>query len=444
MSASVAERLIAAGMSEVEAQKKSASFAELERRLPAGGTGEVMRWFVPGRIEVLGKHTDYAGGRSLLCTAERGFCVAAVAREDNVVRITDTIRRQSSEFELSAELAVPDFSWRLYPAVVARRLARNFPGELRGADIALASDLPSAAGMSSSSALVVAMHAVLSEVNRLSEREEYRANITNTEDLAGYLGCIENGQTFKLLTGDVGVGTFGGSEDHTAILCSEAGHLKQYSFCPVRLEQTVDFPRDCAFVIGVSGVVANKTGAAKARYNHASQGVRSILEVWRKASGSNAATLAEAATSAPDAAERIRAALNKSGGTESKWLADRFDQFWRESEIIIPRASEALTRHDLEAFGELVGESQAGAESLLGNQVPETVWLVREARALGAYAASAFGAGFGGSVWTLVPRDEAGEFAASWQRAYETSPYQAAKSSQFFVTIPGPPMVSLE
>src|SRR6516164_697870 len=199
MSASVAERLIAAGMSEVEAQKKSASFAELERRLPAAGTGEVMRWFVPGRIEVLGKHTDYAGGRSLLCTAERGFCVAAVAREDNVVRITDTIRRQSSEFELSAELAVPDFSWRLYPAVVARRLARNFPGELRGADIALASDLPSAAGMSSSSALVVAMHAVLSEVNRLSEREEYRANITNTEDLAGYLGCIENGQTFKLL-----------------------------------------------------------------------------------------------------------------------------------------------------------------------------------------------------------------------------------------------------
>src|SRR6516164_1591929 len=171
MSASVAERLIAAGMSEVEAQKKSASFAELERRLPAAGTGEVMRWFVPGRIEVLGKHTDYAGGRSLLCATERGFCVAAVSREDNVVQITDALRGQGCKFSITAELPIPDSAWRLYPAIVARRLARNFPGELRGADIALVSDLPPAAGMSSSSSLVVAMYTVLSTLNGLSERD---------------------------------------------------------------------------------------------------------------------------------------------------------------------------------------------------------------------------------------------------------------------------------
>ena len=54
--------------------------------------------------------------------------------------------------------------------------------------------------MSSSSALVVAMFAVLSAVNRLSEREEYAANIHRIEDLAGYLGCIENGQTYQSLT----------------------------------------------------------------------------------------------------------------------------------------------------------------------------------------------------------------------------------------------------
>lgn len=38
-----------------------------------------------------------------------------------------------------------------------------------------------------------------------------------------YLGCIENGQSFKTLVGDKGVGTFGGSEDHTAIMASEPG-----------------------------------------------------------------------------------------------------------------------------------------------------------------------------------------------------------------------------
>ena len=38
------------------------------------------------------------------------------------------------------------------------------------------------------------------------------------------------------------VGTFGGSEDHTAIMCCTAGHLAQYAFCPTRLEATLAFP----------------------------------------------------------------------------------------------------------------------------------------------------------------------------------------------------------
>ena len=444
MSSRVAERLIAAGMSMAEAGKKAELFAKLERGLSAVDGAEVMRWFVPGRIEVLGKHTDYAGGRSLLCTAERGFCVTAVPRNDSLVRIRDVVRDQAFEFTLSPDLSLPDSSWRLYAAVVARRLTRNFRGAVRGADIAIASDLPSAAGMSSSSALVVAIYAVLSAVNRIDEREEYRTNIVSAEGLAGYLGCIENGQTFGTLAGDAGVGTFGGSEDHTAILCSEAGRLKQYSFCPVRLERTVDFPRDCVFIIGVSGVVADKTGSARDRYNRASQGVRSILEIWRSVSGSNAATLAEAANSSPDAPRQICAALKeRAGAGDSQWLLARFEQFWRESHVIIPQAGDALSHHDLPAFGGLVAESQAGAEKLLGNQVPETVWLVREARALGAHAASAFGAGFGGSAWALVVRSRADEFVECWREAYLTSRFPAARSSEFFVTAPGSPMVRL-
>jgi galactokinase len=440
----IVARLITAGMSVTEADTKARLFIDLEQQLSPPGVAEIMRWFVPGRIEVLGKHTDYAGGRSLLCTAERGFCVAAVARKDSLVCIKDAVREQAFEFTISPELAVPASSWRLYAAVVARRLARNFAGAVKGADIALASDLPSAAGMSSSSALVVAIYAVLSAANQIDQREEYRANISSAEDLAGYLGCIENGQTFKSLTGDAGVGTFGGSEDHTAILCSEPGHLKQYSFCPVRLERTVEFPRDCTFVIGVSGVVADKTGSAKARYNRASQGVQSTLALWRSASGSKASTLAEAATSSPETPEQIRAALGLSANTKnSRWLLDRFDQFWRESEEIIPRAGDALAKRDLQAFGELVAESQAAAETLLGNQIPETVWLAREARALGAHAASAFGAGFGGSVWALVSRNRADEFVESWRDAYLTSEFYAARSSQFFLTAPGPSIVRL-
>ena len=443
MSTPIVERLTQAGMSEAESLKKALLFATLDSHLANASRSQPLRWFVPGRIEVLGKHTDYAGGRSLLCTAERGFCVAAVPRQDSLVQIHDVVRNQSFEFTISPELAVPASSWRLYTAVLARRLARNFPGPHLGANIALASDLPSAAGMSSSSALLVAIFAVLSAANRLNQRPEYLADIHTAEDLAGYLGCIENGQSYKSLAGDGGVGTFGGSEDHTAILASEPGRLKRYSFCPVRLEATVDLPPDCTFVIAVSGVVADKTGTAKASYNRASQAVRSILEVWSSVTGSNPASVAAAANSSPDAPVRLRAALRESKAPDTGWLLHRFDHFWRESEVILPQAFDALARGDLHRFGGLVDESQSAAASLLGNQVPEIIWLARKARELGALAASAFGAGFGGSAWALVYRNDAPDFMAHWRDAYECSEFSAAGASQFFVTSAGPPMTPL-
>lgn len=437
----IAERLTSAGMSEAEARAKSVTFETLDRHLPA--KAEPLRWFVPGRLEVLGKHTDYAGGRSLLCTAERGFCIAAIPRGDSVVRINDIVRRKTVELSLSPDLPIPAYGWTVYPSVVVRRLAHNFPGANIGADIILASDLPSAAGMSSSSALVVAIFTVLSAVNQLAQRSEYIANVTSHEDLAGYLGYIENGQTYKSLIGDGGVGTFGGSQDHTAILTSEPGHLKQYSFCPVRFERAVKLPEDCVFAIGVSGVVADKTGSSKANYNRASLAVRSILDIWRKASGLSPATLAAAATSSPDAPDRIRAALRESRSTNADWLLRRFDQFLLESETIIPQASEALARGDVTAFGSMVDQSQDATEKLLGNQVAETIWLAAEARALGAYAASAFGAGFGGSVWALVARQDADAFAKRWQQAYQHSGHAASRNRQFFFTPAGPPMIKI-
>jgi galactokinase len=153
-------------------------------------------------------------------------------------------------------------------------------------------------------------------------------------------------------------------------------------------------------------------------------------------------TLAEAAASA-DSTDSIRAALREatSKNADFAWLLDRFEQFWKESEEIIPRASDALVRNDLECFGQLVNESQVAAESLLRNQVPETTWLAKEASSLGAYAASAFGAGFGGSVWALVSTAEAAQFARRWHRAYERSSFDAAAQSEFFVTDAGPALI---
>jgi galactokinase len=112
-----------------------------------------------------------------------------------------------------------------------------------------------------------------------------------------------------------------------------------------------------------------------------------------------------------------------------------------ECSEVIPGAADALARCDMKELGLLIDRSQAAAERLLSNQIPETIALARLARELGATAASAFGAGFGGSVWALVEANRAEEFISEWADRYRSrSPFSADRSS-FFLTCAGPAMI---
>ncbi len=430
-------------MSEHEAERKEALFYKAAaglRKLADLGDDAVFRIWVPGRIEFLGQHTDYAGGRSLLCAAERGIYVAATARGDNVLRVQDAVSGDVVECSLGDRAVgastLVSAGWSTYVHAVAARVARNFGAPLRGADVVVASDLPQAAGMSSSSALMVAIFLALSRANDLQSRAEYRRAIRNCEQLAEYLGTIENGQSFGELDGELGVGTFGGSEDHTAIVCARAGTLLQYAFGPVRLERAVSFPKDHALVVATSGVAAEKTGAVRERYNRLSTMGREVLEQWQSTTGGQYPSLGAAINASPDAAERIRRMLR---GDAPK-LA-RFEHFLLESNTFVPAAADALAQNDLGKLGTTVDRSQQAAEELLRNQIQETIFLARSARELGAVAASAFGAGFGGSVWALVADAEASTFQERWGETYVSRFPVAAEKAEILVTRPGPPVV---
>ena len=442
----MADRLVVAGLSRPAAEAKAELFCRCLKALgeTGGSAGSVHTLYVPGRIEVLGKHTDYVGGRSLLAAVERGFCVAARARNDDRVWIAP-LDTQAVGFAISSNLSASSGGWPNYPMTVARRLARNFPIEWRGADVVFGSDLPAAAGMSSSSALVTASFLVLSSLNKLYRLDAYRGSITSKEDLAGYLGAIENGQSFGLLAGDRGVGTFGGSEDHTAMLCCRPGALVQYAFCPVRGEGNIEFPDTFVLVVGCSGVRAEKTGSAMAKYNRVSALARDVLEAWREATGRSDPSLGAALASSVEALRRLREILRSDSipSERSRELVRRSEQFQAESNEIIPVAGEALSRGDLAEFGRLVDRSQELAETHLGNQVPNTVFLARSARELGAVAASAFGAGFGGAVWAMVPVKESQRFLTQWARRYRQAFGDVAGESTFLLTRPGPAAFSL-
>ncbi len=380
---------------------------------------EAFAFVVPGRIEVLGKHTDYAGGRSLTCATEQGFRLVVAPRQDTRVVVTDVAREATAEVSIDRHLETDTPDWTRYLRVVVRRLASDFGDELVGADIAMVSDLPPASGMSSSSALVVGLFTALARVNALGERAEYRDSLGRPEELAGYLGAVENGYPFAGFAADRGVGTFGGSEDHTAIVCSESGALGQYSYAPVRPERSVLVPARHLFVVASSGVRAKKTGGALGDYNRLSSSAAAAADVWRRAAGgigSDLGTILESGVDPGLVLEVVgRAGTDDFTGEE---LAQRVRHFDRESRAFVPQAADALEQGDLAVFGLVVDRSQALAERLLGNQIPETRELAEGARELGAVAASAFGAGFGGAVWALVEEDEAEEFAQSWLERY--------------------------
>jgi galactokinase len=148
----------------------------------------------------------------------------------------------------------------------------------------------------------------------------------------------------------------------------------------------------------------------------------------------------------PEAPTRLQSAIRdgQSDAFPPADLTKRLAHFLLENETLVPAAARALADGDVETFGRVADESQRGAENLLTNQVPETIALTRFARELGAAASSAFGAGFGGSVWALVLATDAQEFTDRWRARYGTlaRPRVLARSS-FFLTAAGPPATSL-
>lgn len=430
--------LTAAGCSRPAATAYANLFAACAASLVNFGktaTSRTIALLVPGRIEVLGKHTDYAGGRSMLAAIERGFCLIGIPRCDRQIYLFDVHRKTQIHFAITPTLTPTVGHWSNYPMTVARRIAQNFPGDLLGAEVAFSSNLPAASGMSSSSALMIATFLALSHVNRLPLRPAYQTEINSPEDLASYLATLENGTSFGSLKGDRGVGTLGGAEDQTAILCARPGQIRQYAYRPVRWERTIRVPENLLFAIAASGVVAEKTGQSMQQYNRLSLLTTAIVELWQEHTGQPHPHLEAIVSSNPNAANQLTAWLRKAKhpNFHADQLVARFEHFLAASRQIVPAVPGILQDDALVTFGNLADRSQKLGIELLGNQVPETIYLAQTARRLGAHAATSFGAGFGGSTWALIEVEQQETFLQGWEGMYRKK-FPARKSQATFLT----------
>lgn len=397
------------------------------------------RWFVPGRLEAFGKHTDYCGGQVLVAALPRGFAVAARARADGRVLVADVANGVSAQ--LTATGSGPARTgWASYVDVTLRRLAANFPGAPLGLDLAFGSNMPRAAGASSSSALVIAVATALVTRGRLTEREEWRQAIRTAEDHATYCGCIESGAGFGPLAGASGVGTHGGSEDHTAILLSQAGQLGHYRFVPTQRIASVPCPADWTFVVATSGVHADKAGAVRDRYNRATELARTLVRLWNESMASGEPSLA-AIVEQPFAVDELSRLARSAAPSDSAPLLRRLQHFIAE-DALVAQAAAACATGDAAAIGESAQASQRHAEELLQNQVPQTATLAALARGCGAHGGTSFGAGFGGGVWALVSGGDVPAFAEAWLAAY-TARHPGMANVSWFAARPGPGVMAV-
>jgi len=189
----------------------AAAFAASYGREPDGV------WRAPGRVNLIGEHTDYNDGLVLPIALPRQIMLAAAARDDGVLRLRS---RQDEEYaELALDALAPGSveGWTSYPAGAAWVLrAAGYP--IGGADVLVDSDLPTGAGLSSSAALLC-------------------ATATALLDLAGVR--VEPGQVARLAQRAENdfAGAPVGLMDQMASMCCTAGHALFFDVAAMSVAQ---------------------------------------------------------------------------------------------------------------------------------------------------------------------------------------------------------------
>jgi galactokinase len=134
---------------------------DLQQRFGAFASRAGRVAFAPGRINLIGEHTDYSAGFVLPASLALGTWTVAATRDDSTIRVLSEGQQETAEFALDVTPAMARKSWSDYVAGVVWSL-QQLGCRLRGADLLISSDVPMGSGLSSSAALEVSVaHALL-------------------------------------------------------------------------------------------------------------------------------------------------------------------------------------------------------------------------------------------------------------------------------------------
>ena len=342
----------------------------------------------PGRVNLIGDHTDHDGGLALPFALPLRTQVTARRRTDDVVVALSA--SQDAAVRAGPETQPGEVvGWGAYVAGVCWAL-RRAGFHVPGADLGVESDVPVGVGLSSSHALQIAVaYALLA----LDGAEPSRGEVVEI------VQASENEY----------VGVPSGLLDQLAILSAREGHLVLVDVSAPRASRAVPVPCDLD-AAGLSLLVVD-SGAAHALDDGGYAHIVRDLDVARRAVGASSLRALGEQIGTDDGVERVRLAV------ADERVAARAQHVLTENERV--RRAVALCREGrVREIGPLLAASHASMRRDLRNSDPvvdATVETLAEAGALGARMT---GGGFGGSVVALVDRPRAGEAREAVRRTY--------------------------
>jgi len=339
-------------------------------------------WFAPGRVNLIGEHTDYSDGFVLPVAIDRGVLVAAAPRDDGRLRCWSLQETEAADLRLEAIGPGKVEGWAAYPAGVAWALGQSAtggsqrparagaepPAPFSGADLVVDGDVPAGAGLSSSAALECATALALAEPS----------------GALGKLGPVELAALARRAEVEV-VGMPCGVMDQMISMLGQAGHAL---FLDTRTMATEQLP--LALEAAGLRLLVIDTRATHRLVEGAYAERRASVERAARVLG-----LPALRDATPALVEASAAALGDPGLRRARHVVTENARVLETVEL--------LRKGALDRLGPVLSASHASMRDDFEISCPELDTAVSAAVAVGALGARMTGGGFGGSALAVVP-----------------------------------------
>lgn len=325
--------------------------------------------YAPGRIEIIGNHTDYNGGSVLGAALNYGIDVALVrSSDDNFHFVSEAVE---SEVVVSRNSLVPlvgDFAWANYPLGIVKIMMEEGLPVSEGVNFYATSSIPLGTGLSSSAALELSTAYAILKLNGLElDRKKIIHLCRRAENEFVGMPC-------GIL--DQGVSAFGRTDCLVHIDC----FAETFS--------NVSMPKECRFWV-VNSQKMHKL--VESKYSERYQECQNAFKILKRGQP-------EAKCLAQIPPLLVRKRRNKLGEVLYKRALHVTEETRR-----VETAMDALKMGDLCALGKLLTDSHRSSRDLFENSSPELDFLVDSLTDFpGVYGARLIGGGFGGSVMALT------------------------------------------